>query len=366
MSNAKNYHSGPTFGTSRWLTRHFSQRYIFSSAAIESDVQYRKPGWYIILQPQGSQAAISPVRIPDFHMPDRKGIPQKVKFRFQTPKSAMNVQLKVYAMNDSYIGLDWEGEAVMQVMRKRPSAKPKGRESWDDNGDGDFFGCSTDIVMDILGCQGGKTPTPAELEKLIRQFMKRKGKKQPLQGTAAEGTDDMKGKPKVEPTRQQRTENSFKFNDEDDDLRPAERAYAKQRAFVWWQENFAPKRVLSLELEDLAQESLGESGWYENTFCDPTDWYISQEHVEGCEDPETPTSIQDEMMNKEAMMNGRAGDSISRCGEDSEDIRESSDSESDESSLNPSDSSQEIDVVSDATHSQESLSSLTSVSDKTG
>jgi len=66
------------------------------------------------------------------------------------------------------------------------------------------------------------------------------------------------------------------FIDNYGEFKPIIKAYAKQHAFIWWQESFAQKQVLISSLEDLIYNTLEESEliWYDNKFHDITTWYF--------------------------------------------------------------------------------------------
>jgi hypothetical protein len=131
---------------------------------------------------QGSDSTISPLEITICPIQGSK----KVKFQFETPKNPCTIKFKVYALSDTYLGADWEGEAVMEVRRKKPRPKGLQKMAWDDNED--CFGCSWELIMDILQCQSGKAVTQAGLERLIIQFLKQKAKKERLRCEAAKIT----------------------------------------------------------------------------------------------------------------------------------------------------------------------------------
>jgi hypothetical protein len=140
----------------------------------------------------------------------------------------------------------------------------------------------------------------------------------------------------------------------DEDLKPAMKAYAKQKAFVWWQETFARKPVLSQALDDLAYDTLGELGWYDDKYCDPATWCVRDDETD--RDSEGPAMV-DRVIKS-------AHETRPKLEECSQDTRETSSSESElgGSSVSPSKDLQEDEVESLTAESDESLVSISEMS----
>jgi len=122
--------------------------------------------------------------------------------------------------------------------------------------------------------------------------------------------------------------------DGDGDLKPAIKAYAKQCAFIWWQEIFARKRVLMSSLEDLLYDTLGESEslWYDNHFCALATWYLPQKSTRELVDHNVDIALSstDKMRDEDVkeLKEESADQSKSKQEEDIEDSKETSSSES--------------------------------------
>jgi hypothetical protein len=133
------------------------------------DRQDHDPKWYFVVAPEDSDSTISPVKI------EVKGT-KKISFKFPSPQLPCTISLKLHAISDTCVGLDWVSNHVLEVKRMpSPSSTKRRPMCHGDEEDEYLFGCSrNELVGFIRSLAMGKTIRPAGLEKIILAFLRQK------------------------------------------------------------------------------------------------------------------------------------------------------------------------------------------------
>jgi len=121
----------------------------------------------------------------------------------------MNV--KVHAISDSYMALDWQKETIIHISEKKMVSKFKQKAIWNNiTGDENWFGCSSDIIKKIIKKKGLKTITISKLEQLILMFLKQKALKEKLKNEMPEKLKEIKKKNKVTSKKDDKKEHIYR------------------------------------------------------------------------------------------------------------------------------------------------------------
>jgi hypothetical protein len=141
-----------------------------SSLLPSFDRQDHDPKWYFVFAPDGSNSTISPVKM------EVKG-PKTISFKFESPQVPFTIPLKLHVISDSYVGLDWVSNHVLEVNRKLQATafKHQKRRMCQDDEEEYFFGCSrSEFVGFVRSLNPGAIVRPTLFEKIMLSFCRQK------------------------------------------------------------------------------------------------------------------------------------------------------------------------------------------------
>jgi hypothetical protein len=140
-----------------------------SSLLPSFDRKDHEPKWYFVFAPDDSNSTISPVKM------EVKG-PKTISFKFESPQLPCTIPLKLHVISDTYVGLDWVSNHILEVKPKPLASSTKRRRMCQDDEEEEyFFGCSrTEFVGFIRSLTPGEGVRPTLFEKIMLSFLRQK------------------------------------------------------------------------------------------------------------------------------------------------------------------------------------------------
>lgn len=243
------------------------------------------------------QVVTWPILITDIPYSDSGLQPRRIRFNFYAPSTSGIFKIKLHVMSDTYIGVDWETEMILNVVARKGRQALK--DCTEDEADSVIDRISKAIMNKALlqlPAGASEDEMQSKLEMIVTQFLEEKEKNKSatrkkalpkVQDGSSPKDDKLKDNVKtaVEPSHSEDARSDHETTNSKDiskmevvQSQSADiKAEAKRQAHLLWQRVYGRKPILCHDLEKIIPNTLTTSKkWNEMASCDPQKDYVSE------------------------------------------------------------------------------------------
>ena len=216
-----------------------------------------------------------PLLITDIPYSDSGLQSRRIRFNFYAPNTSAIFKIKLHVMSNTYIGIDWETEMILNVIaRKKRRSFKDFIEDESKSGTDRINKMLMDKILLKLPAGASEDEMESKLEVIVAQFLTTKEKKKwATRGKSFLKIQDDKSKDIVKLEAEQSQSADIK-------------AEVKRQAHLLWQGLYGRKPILCVDLEKVIPDTLTTlKKWSEMNSCDPEKDYVSEWKMKwDCED----------------------------------------------------------------------------------